>query len=165
MSMSMRRVGFDASDFDPLCGIDGRKSIRVDRCPICGASTLPNNAAMYRAMGYSGVKDGHAYIYQNLKVTFCDDCLAGVGGVDIICRVLEASDSYRALIQSNSDAIIESRRTKRRGVLTKWAVGIVVALLIVGVCCLIWKPEDVFCCIGVIAALILVAFLQGASRR
>jgi len=151
--------GFGDSD------IFSRKSIKVNRCPVCGGSTLPGNTSLYRTMGYTGVKDGHAYSCRNLSVTFCDDCVSGEGGVDIICKVLEASPTVRSMVERDCEAILDARRKKHRETATKWGIGLGVVASVIGICCLIWKPEEVFSVIGIIAIFIIVGLLQGAVRR
>ena len=146
----------------PEIGIGGK--IQVDRCPICGSSTLPTNTSLLNSIGYS-VKSGHAYNCHNLQVTFCDECLTGVGGVDIICRVVEASAEQRKIVQHDCDSLLNARRDKRNHTVTVWGVGISIAAAITGICCLIWKPQEVFSVVGVIALLAVVGCLQGGVRR
>lgn len=173
MSMSIRATKFpDARwDIDPKWGIDapnrdifGRKTIKVDRCPICGAACLPGNNALRRFEGFD-VRDGYAYTLKSLRVTFCRECLIGEGGVDIICRVIEANESQRKAVEKDAHAILKQLHDELMVKIRNWAIGIGAALAIIGICCLIWKPEEVFGCIGIIAILLVVGFLQSLGRR
>ena len=141
-----------------------RKSIKVDRCPICGASCLPGDCSVQRILGYN-VSDGHVYTAKGLSVTFCRDCLIGEGGVNIICRVIEADETQRKKIEQDAHTILKQMHDELMVKIRNWAICIGVALAIIGICCLIWKPEDVFCCLGVIAILVIVGFLQSLGRR
>ena len=78
--------------------------------------------------------------------------------------MIEASPETRKNVQKDCDAINQTRRRKVQETLTKWCVGVVVVGSIVGICCLIWGPENVFGVIGVILALVVLGALQGARR-
>lgn len=140
-------------------------------CPICGAlvdtGLSIESRIHYMSTGYTikETKPYHAYQCQNLRVCFCDDCVSGEGGVDIICKVIEASPATRAKVESDCKSILDKRRSKRRETLTMWGVGLGIAAAVIGICCLIWKPEDVFGVIGVIVLLVVVGAIQGAVRR
>lgn len=148
----------------PDIDLFGRKSIKVDRCPICGSACLPGSRAIERLSGFD-VRDGHCYSCQNLKVTFCDDCLIGEGGVDIICRVVEANEVQRKMVANDAYSILKVKHDELVSKIKKWAIGIAIALGIIGICCLIWTPGDVFAVIGVIGMFILFGLLQCAARR
>ena len=140
-------------------------------CPICGALVehgLGIQSQMnYLRQGYvlKPTKPFHAYQCRNLRVCFCDDCVSGEGGVDIICRVLEASSATRTRVEHDCESILNARRKKHRETAIMWGVGLGILAVVIGICCLIWKPEDVFGVIGVIVVLIIVGFIQGAVRR
>ena len=138
----------------------GRESIRVDRCPICGSSCLPGSCATQRLAGFD-IRDGYAYTFKNLCVTFCRDCLIGKGGVDIICRVIEANEVQRNAVEKDAHAILKQLHDELMTKIRNWAIGIGATLAIIGVCCVIWKPEDVFACLGAIAFLFVIGCLQG----
>lgn len=159
----------DPSDLDfGINGLDdelpdfvlGRKNIEVDHCPICGAACLPRHSAPHRSAGF-GVRAGRSYPCKNLKVTFCQDCLIGEGGVDIICRVIEANDAQRMMIAHEAYLILKAKRDALVLKIIKWIVGIVIAL---SVCCLIWTPEEVLIVIAVIAVLFFYGFLMDFFR-
>lgn len=110
-------------------------------------------------------KPFHTYQCRNLRVCFCDDCVSGEGGVDIICRVLEASPATRTRVEHDCESILNARRKKHRKTAIMWGVGLGILAVVIGICCLIWKSEDVFDVIGGIVVLIIVGFIQSAVRR
>lgn len=139
-------------------------------CPICGA-LVEHGLGMQSRMNYwrkgyvlKPTKPFHAYQCKNLRVCFCDDCLSGEGGVDIICNVLEASPATRTRVEHDCEAILDARRKKHRETATVWGVGLGILAAVIGICCLIWKPGDVFCVIGGIV-LIIILVLQGTVRQ
>ena len=148
----------NGSTFSRLAGADKRRSQpKPSFCPICGA--------LVEMVGGHSTKPFHIYYCRNLRVCFCDDCVSGQGGVDIICRVIEATPETRKMVEKDCCAILDARRKQSRETVVKWIVGIGVVVALIGVCCLIWTPEDVFGVIGIILMLFLVGFLQGAVRR
>lgn len=82
--------------------------IKVDRCPICGSACLPGSREEERRRGFN-IRDGHCYSCHNLDITFCDHCLIGEGGVDIICRVVEANEDQRKKIATDAYTILKEK--------------------------------------------------------
>jgi len=159
------------SRFSDLLDLEKRENRKPSFCPICGAlvdhglSTMSSLNYLRKGYVLKPTKPFHAYQCKNLRVCFCDDCVSGEGGVDIICKVLEASPTLRAKVEQDCESILNARRKKHRETATTWGVGIGILAAVIGICCLIWKPEDVFGVIGVIVVLIIVGLLQGALRR
>ena len=128
-------------------------------CPICGA-LVEHGLGIQSQMNY--LRQG--YVLKPTK-PFHAYCVSGEGGVDIICRVLEASPATRTRVEHDCESILNARRKKHRETAIMWGVGLGILAVVIGICCLIWKPEDVFGVIGVIVVLIIVGFVQGAVRR
>ncbi len=149
--------------------------VKPSFCPICGALVETGLSEIdrmrYSIQGYTikPTKPFHAYQCKNLRVCFCDDCVSGEGGVDIICKVIEAAPQTRAKVVQDCASILNARRKKNRETVTMWGVGLGILAVVIGVCCLIWNPKDVFALIfsviGVIGVLIILGLLQGAMRR
>lgn len=126
-------------------------------CPICGELVYGNGRMFY---GKCTVKPFHAYPCKNLRVCFCDDCVSGVGGVDIICKVLEASPELRARVEQDCESILAARRQRKwelareRGMVLGVGLGILAGVM--GVFSLIEDPEDA---VPVVAGIALMVFL------
>ena len=104
-------------------------------CPICGG-LVDFGSTMMLGLFHNGytlesLKPSHAYYYKGHKVLFCDDCVAGCGGVDIICRVIEASAETRAQIESDCRSVLDERRLKKRVKALLWALGIGLLALVI----------------------------------
>lgn len=120
-------------------------------CPICGRLLWLDNY--------------HTYYCQNLSISFCDDCISGVGGVDIICKVIEATPEVRSRIEEDCRLILKKRKERNRGIAKAWGAGFLVVATVIGICCLIWDPLDVILTAVTIVGLILVfAFYNWAKE-
>lgn len=140
------------------------KRLKVERCPICGVAVLPGDNTLKRIEGFD-VKDGHVYPCRNLSVTFCDECLTGNGGVDIICKAIEASSTLRAQITQDAYTILKKQHDVLMSTLFKWVVGIIISFVVVVICCLIWGPKNVFEAIGAIIVVIAIFALLSVVNR
>ncbi len=124
-------------------------------CSICGAlvGRIPDRLQIeYLSKGYvlKPAKSFHSYQCKGLRVCFCDDCLTGIGGVDIICKVIEATPEERACIEHESKIILDERKKENREKLKLWSVCIGILLTIIGICCLIWDVATVLIVTGVV---------------
>lgn len=153
-----------------LVRLDHGRRPKPTFCPICGALVATGLDASghidYLMRGYTikPTKPYHTYYCKTLPVSFCDDCISGVGGVDIICKVIEASSKERSVVERDCQSILAARRKRNRSTAINWAIGISGVAAVIGICCLIWSPEDVFVVIGSIAMLGLVGWLQSVRR-
>lgn len=134
-------------------------SIKVDRCPICGSACLPGSREEERRRGFN-IRDGHCYSCHNLDITFCDHCLIGEGGVDIICRVVEANEVQRKKIATDAYTILKEKHDEALSKQKKWGIGTVIVLGIIGICCSIWPPEEVFGVVGGVLFFILFIWFK-----
>ncbi|MBR1871360.1 MAG: hypothetical protein IJ802_05995 [Kiritimatiellae bacterium] len=105
------------------------RKIQVDRCPICGASCLPGDCETIRNRGYA-VRDGYSYAIKNLHVTFCSECLIGEGGVDIICRVIEADEAQRKKVEQDANLVLKKLHDELILKIKLWTIGIIALVLI-----------------------------------
>lgn len=136
-------------------------------CPICGcliSTGLSLRSSMeYLAKGYTikETKPSHRYRCKNLEIAFCDECISGEGGVDIISKVIEASPTQRATIEQDAAEILKKRHVKFIRSLRNWFIGIGVVIVLLGVSCLIFGLENTGAAVGVIFMLLFIGLIQG----
>ena len=136
-------------------------------CPICGDLMATPSAFPYimRGVAKKDAEPCHSYYCHGLQICFCDNCISGEGGVGIVCKVIEATSEQRAKVEADCQEIIRKRREKRVSILIKLCVSIAVAAAVIGVCCLIWEPKDVFSVIGCGLTILIVLFASGGVRK
>ncbi len=133
-------------------------------CPICGVLMSTPSAFPYTMSGRDA-EPCHSYYCHGLQIYFCDSCISGEGGVEIVCKVIEATPEQRAKVEADRQEIIRKRREKRVSILIRLCVSIVVATAVIGVCCLIWEPKDVFSIIGCGLGILCFLFASGGVRK
>ena len=124
-------------------------------CPICGVLLKAHR---------SEFKPYHTYYCRDLRICFCDNCLSGEGGVGIICRVLEASSETRLAVKKDCESVLNDRRKKYREMATLCGIVLGILAIIIGICCLVWNPLDVFIAVGTIVGFILVIIFYNWAK-
>lgn len=130
-------------------------------CPICGTLVgyacnflpFPQLPSLDR-FRFSPIIPSHTYKCKNLRICFCDDCLSGMEGVDIICKVIEATPEIRASIEHECKLILDARKKENREKLKVWSVCIGILISIIGICCLIWDVASVLIVAGTVLFLV-----------